>query len=150
MNLNKNFTEAIKELTEKYSDKIVAVGVFGSYARGELTERSDVDILVIVKNWKKSLKRRFKIYDILFKHIKRDITLIDIDLEDAEALLKGELQLTSSMLNILYDCIVLYDPEGLLSKLINETKKLVDRLRLKRYKIGRSYGWVIRSEIRST
>ncbi|RLE92044.1 MAG: hypothetical protein DRN04_11345 [Thermoprotei archaeon] len=104
---------------------------------------------MIVENWKRSLERRFKIYDILFKHIKRDITLIDIDLEDAEALLKGKLKFSSTMLNILYDCIVLYDPKGILRKLIEETKMLVERLKLRRYKIGKSYGWVIQSEARS-
>jgi len=53
------------------------------------------------------------------------------------------------MLNILYDCIVLYDPKGILRKLIEETKMLVERLKLRRYKIGKSYGWVIQSEARS-
>ena len=149
MELDKAINEAVKELVKKYCGKIVAVGIFGSYARREFTEKSDIDILVIVENWERSLERRFKIYDILFKHIKRDITLIDIDLEDAEALLKGKLKLSSTMLNILYDCIVLYDPKGILRKLIEETKMLVERLKLRRYKIGRSYGWVIQSEARS-
>jgi len=72
-----------------------------------LLKKSDIDILVIVENWERSLERRFKIYDILFKHIKRDITLIDIDLEDAEALLKRKVK---TFVNYAEYTIRLYSP----------------------------------------
>ena len=49
--------EATKELSLKYDDKIVALGLFGSYARGEETEKSDVDILVVVSKWKRGMER---------------------------------------------------------------------------------------------
>ena len=133
--------EAVNKLTRKYKNKIVAVGLFGSRARGEETPKSDYDFIVIVKNWEKSLDRRFKIYHTLFQVIKKDITLIDVNYDEAKALLNGELTLTSTMLNILYDCKIIYDPQGILNRLVLETRGLVKKLGLKRYRVGRSYGW---------
>jgi len=95
--------EATKELSLKYGDKIVALGLFGSYARGEETEKSDVDMLVIVNKWKRGVERRYHIYDILHKHIKKDITLIDIDLDDAN------------------DLTPIHDPHNILKKLNKKT-----------------------------
>ncbi len=42
--LLKQFIEKVKE---KYGDKIKKIILFGSYARGEATDESDIDILVI-------------------------------------------------------------------------------------------------------
>jgi len=39
MELDKAINEAVKELVKKYCGKIVAVGIFGSYARREFTEK---------------------------------------------------------------------------------------------------------------
>jgi len=38
-----------RELTEILGGKLVDVILFGSYARGDYTEESDVDVLIIVK-----------------------------------------------------------------------------------------------------
>jgi len=37
----------IKKILKKY--KVIKAGIFGSYARGEQTQRSDIDILVQLK-----------------------------------------------------------------------------------------------------
>lgn len=39
--------EFIRELKEKYKNKIDEIIIFGSYARGEAKEDSDIDILII-------------------------------------------------------------------------------------------------------
>jgi len=139
-----NVKKATVELVRKYPDKIVAVGLFGSFARGDYTDRSDVDILVIVKDWPGGMNRRYMIYDIFFRFVGLDISLMDLDIEDINELLDGKISLTSSMLNVLYDCIVIYDPYEILQKLVESVKKLVHDLGLARYRIGRAYGWKIK------
>jgi len=133
--------EATKELSLKYGDKIVALGLFGSYARGEETERSDIDILVVVSKWKRGMERRYLIYDVLHKHLKKDITLIDIDLDDVNDLIEGKRSITSIMLNIAYDLVPIYDPHNILRKLKEVVTRVIKELNLERYKIGRAYGW---------
>lgn len=133
--------EAVNELVEKYGDKVVAVGLFGSYARGEANERSDVDVIVVVRNWNRGLERRFQIYDVLHRYLRRDITLIDLDYQDIEEILARRRTITATMLNIIYDCIPVYDPLNILKQLKELVSKVISELGLERYRIGRAYGW---------
>jgi predicted nucleotidyltransferase len=47
MNKETILQEFIASVKKKYTDKIKEIILFGSYARGEATEESDIDILVI-------------------------------------------------------------------------------------------------------
>lgn len=47
MNQPKALQEFLKIAKQKHGDKIEQIILFGSYARGEATEESDIDILVI-------------------------------------------------------------------------------------------------------
>jgi predicted nucleotidyltransferase len=53
---------AVEELVGDLGDGVVAVALFGSRARGEASEGSDFDLLVVVRGLR-GLDRRFKIYD---------------------------------------------------------------------------------------
>ena len=132
---------AARELVERYGDRVVAVGLFGSVARGEATPRSDVDVIVVVDGWGRSLERRREIYDVLWRHLRRDVTLVDVDRDVVEELLRGERNLTTTMLNILYDCVIVYDGRGLLSQLVESVRDYVKQRGWVRYRVGRSYGW---------
>ncbi len=48
--VEKILKEIKRYLEEKYGDKIKKVILYGSYARGEATEDSDVDVLVVVSD----------------------------------------------------------------------------------------------------
>ncbi len=50
---------AARELVRRLGDKIVAVALFGSRARGEASAYSDYDFLVVVRDMN-SRDRRFK------------------------------------------------------------------------------------------
>lgn len=45
----KELTEFIKEVRERFQDKIALIKLFGSGARGRLREDSDLDLLIVVK-----------------------------------------------------------------------------------------------------
>jgi len=49
--LLKILREVKAKLREILGDNLVEVILFGSYARGEASEWSDVDVLVVVKRW---------------------------------------------------------------------------------------------------
>ncbi|ASJ11947.1 nucleotidyltransferase domain-containing protein [Thermococcus thioreducens] len=49
--LEKILREVKSRLQEILGDDLVEVILFGSYARGEAREDSDVDVLVVVKRW---------------------------------------------------------------------------------------------------
>ena len=58
--LTKNQINALSEyltiLRREYRDKVVDVLLFGSVARGDYDEESDIDILVVVKNGEAKLQ----------------------------------------------------------------------------------------------
>lgn len=129
--------EASRELVKELGDKIVAVALFGSLARGEASEKSDADFFVVVKNFDDN-NRRFKIYHCLQSVLKRDVTVIDVDEKD---LFKEDLKINSLLLNIAWDSVVLYDPTGKLEKLFERIRNAVkDKLERYKTKDGK-YGW---------
>jgi len=61
MQIQKKYQEAVKEFVrrakEKYEDKIDSIILFGSVARGEAKEDSDIDVLIVVKKEDFRLRR---------------------------------------------------------------------------------------------
>jgi predicted nucleotidyltransferase len=57
-----------RELTEILGDKLVDVILFGSYARGDYTEESDIDVLVVVKD-KPTIEEENKISKLCLKFL---------------------------------------------------------------------------------
>ncbi len=74
----------IKKLKEELDTKSI-VFVFGSYAKGKETEKSDIDILIINKGGKKDLS--FSKYEFLFK---KKINPIFISIKEFKKMLKDK------------------------------------------------------------
>ncbi|RLE89482.1 MAG: nucleotidyltransferase domain-containing protein [Thermoprotei archaeon] len=129
---------ASKNLKKALGDRFVGLMLFGSYARGEASEESDVDVLVVLRGLE-GFKARSEIYSILAEHIKKPVTLIDVELEEVS---KKELEVTPLLLNILYDGQIIYDESGILRRLKDNAFKLVKKAQLVRYRTPNGkYGW---------
>ena len=142
MDIKKLSAEASEKLVKEFSSKIVAVSLFGSWARGEASERSDVDFFVVVRNFDEK-NRKFKIYDCLQRVMKRDVTVIDVD---EERLFREDLSINSLLLNIAWDSIILYDPSGRLKELFERIRRAAAE-KLERYRTrDGKYGWKPKTE----
>ncbi|MFH0948751.1 MAG: nucleotidyltransferase domain-containing protein [Elusimicrobiota bacterium] len=68
MKPNRNERIALKELVDnlrdKYSDNLSRVLLYGSFARGDATRNSDIDIMVVLKNIKNYPNEKKKIGEI--------------------------------------------------------------------------------------
>jgi predicted nucleotidyltransferase len=53
--------QVVENLRDRFSDHLVAVALFGSAARGEAGERSDLDFLVVLRGIPKNLERRCQV-----------------------------------------------------------------------------------------
>jgi predicted nucleotidyltransferase len=94
------FTEKV---LEKYSDRIESIILFGSVARGETTDESDIDILVIGEI---SLEQLIDIsYPLLLKH-KKYISPKDMEKTYFDELYQEEY---SFVKNIVNEGVVLYE-----------------------------------------
>ena len=136
--LVKRLEGASKDLKRVFGESFTGLLLFGSHPRGESSEESDVDVLVVVRGIR-GLRIRGEIYSVLAKHVGKPLTLIVVDLTD---LLRDDLEITPLLLNALYDGITVYDEFGVLEKLKSKVTELVKKAGLVRYKTpDGKYGW---------
>jgi predicted nucleotidyltransferase len=73
MKIPENVELAINEFVEackrKFGEKLVSIVLFGSYARRNFRETSDIDLLVIVKELPKGWKERKRLFEEVIKKI---------------------------------------------------------------------------------
>lgn len=101
----------IKKITNELDTKFIVV-LFGSYAKGKETETSDIDILVINKDGKKSLS--FSKYELLFK---KKINPIFITRKEFKGMLKDKEENVGKQ--ALKEHIILNNPEGFWGCVLN-------------------------------
>lgn len=55
------------------------IGIFGSYARGEQTDNSDIDLLVEFEQGKKSYRNLLKLYEFAEGLFKKKIDVVTVE-----------------------------------------------------------------------
>jgi len=138
--------------TEKLRDRlrcikeqyVKAVLFFGSRARGESRERSDVDLLVVHEGCeiRDPVIRRRHLYNLLreaFGEEFEGITLVDMELEG----FLEPVEISSLLLNVYWDAIVVYDETGIVESFLRRVREKIEKSGLKRVRDGKAYYWVL-------
>lgn len=126
----------VAALQQGLGDNLVAVALFGSRARGNATEPSDWDLLVIARHLPPSLfQRHLQLKMLLPVGWRGQVSLLSYTPEEFEA------HLTSLMLDIALDGIVLYDLEAYETQRLTALKRLITNRGLYRERIGRDLIW---------
>ena len=74
--------ELKERLTEIYGNDLIDMVLYGSYARGEASEDSDIDIFVLLKKVKNPFKERQKFAYIVWElSLKNDIVISALPVE---------------------------------------------------------------------
>jgi len=94
--MHEKLMELSRKLKEKFKDKIEEVIVFGSYARGDFNEDSDIDILIVVNDDKIEEDIRKVAYSFI-PEIGRLISVKVIDKDTFESMKKMKFSLTVSI-----------------------------------------------------
>jgi predicted nucleotidyltransferase len=137
--------ELLKNQLENLNEPYVkAILLFGSRARGEFNERSDIDLLVLHENCeiKDPVLRRRYLYNLIRKAIGKEfegITIIDMEFEN---FLKP-VEINALLLNIYWDAIIVYDKTSMLHSFLEHVKDKIEKSGLKRIKDGKAYRWVL-------
>jgi len=116
--------------------------LFGSIARGEMREKSDIDLLVLYEGLHISnpISRRRHLYRLVMDHIGDlfdAVTLIDMELRE---FLRPKI-ITPLLLNIYWDSIVIIDRTRRIEGFLNYVRKRIREVGLVRVKNGRAYYW---------
>jgi len=121
-----------------------AVVLFGSLARGEARERSDVDLLVLHEGCgiEDPVKRRRYLYRVMAEALGREFEAITvIDMELAEFVRPKEV--TPLLLNIYWDGMVVLDRTGVLREFLSRVRRRISSSGLRRVRDGKAYYWVL-------
>ncbi len=140
MNLNELINllrMACRDLEGEFSDEFLGLMLFGSWARGEAREDSDVDIMVLF-NTLSGLDVRARAYEVLRRFVKRDITLVDMRRSE----LSG--RLTALAINMAWDGgVIICDRYGDLRRFKDSVIKFIENEGLVRYRTrDGKYGWM--------
>ncbi|MEM1900522.1 MAG: nucleotidyltransferase domain-containing protein [Candidatus Nezhaarchaeales archaeon] len=135
-------------LREFFKDDLVSVYVFGSVARGEASEESDVDLLVVVKGLEEDVGKRLKLSsslkELLRKRswdLRRTLRKKGLPTTISDVLLTPEevQRHPPILLDLVIDGIPLIDEGGFLAQ---ELERLKERLReLKAVRVKSKHGW---------
>lgn len=137
--------ELLKDQLKNFNEPCVkAIVMFGSRARGESNERSDIDLLILHENCeiKDPVLRRRYLYNLICKSIGKKfegITIVDMELKH---FLKPK-EINALLLNIYWDAIIIYDKTSILQDLLKHVKDRITKSGLKRIKDGKAYRWVL-------
>jgi len=123
---------------------VMSVVMFGSRARGESGERSDVDLLVLLENCEVEdpVARRRLLYMLIRKALGGEfegLTVVDVELE---RFLKPE-EVSPLLLNVYWDGVVVYDKTGSLCDFLQEARERIVKSGLKRVKDREAYFWML-------
>ncbi len=100
-------SEFVKESTKKYKNKIDEILLFGSVARGNYTNESDIDILVITNRDRYDMLR--KLSEISFDIMLKYRNYISVKTLSAEEFNKLQRMNSSFIRNILKEGVILYE-----------------------------------------
>lgn len=105
-----------ERIRECFGDNLVSLVVFGSVAKGTFSPESDIDLLVILEDYKHKREEYVRLFECLeeFKEINPVI------------IKKGQLQ---ESLWFLWDCqfIILYDKNGFFSNFLERLKEFLKK-----------------------
>ena len=128
--------EAVTAFKQALPNRLIAVVLFGSRARGEAQETSDWDLLVIARDLPaKTLARHLLLKNALPVDWRARVANLGKTPQEFEA------ALPSLYLDIALDGILLYDPEGYAALRLARLRRLIETRGLHREANRRDLAW---------
>lgn len=135
----------IREKMMSLNDPSVkAVLLFGSTARGEGGERSDIDLLILHEGCKieDAVLRRRHFYSLIHQQLGGEfegLTVIDMEFEK----FVRPRHVSPILLNIYRDALVVYDETDMLEEFLRRTRERICKSGLRRVRDGKAYYWIL-------
>ncbi len=101
---------------------VLAIVLFGSVAKGQETEESDIDLLLVTEH-EMERKLNQRLYELMFKH---DVAVESVFLTFEDLLMNLQSE-TNFAFSLLEGCIILYDQIGLEALLLIKRKQILEK-----------------------
>ncbi len=152
-NLYLNYASLIaNKLEEILQDDLISVLLFGSAARGDAGEGSDIDILVVAEKFGK--EGRFEVFNAIEKDLKASEEYLDLK-ENKLGTLISPVPLTPSeveknpsiLLDIVMDGIMLYDVDDFIVNKMKSMRRKLKKMGSKRIFLDdKRYYWDLKPD----
>jgi len=125
----------VTALKEKLGDNLIAAALFGSYARGDYQEGSDIDILLIARNLPENHLERMVFLNKAVIECKRSPGFVPKTPEEFD---RG---FPSFYLDLGLDAIILYDTNEFLEQRLNRIREITEEAGLYRTGGRHNFYW---------
>ncbi len=125
----------VNALKKKLGDDLIAVALFGSYARGDYHERSDIDLLLIARNLPENRLKQASFLSHAVAECKRMPSFVPYPPEEFDT------SFPSFYLDLGLDAIILYDTNGLLEQRLKRIREIIEEAGLYRTGTRHNFFW---------
>jgi len=134
--VRRELAPVVQALEKGLGDRLLAVVLFGSRARGDAKAESDWDMLIIARDLSGRHLSRYRAIKAILPPIWRGRISILAKTPD-----EFESHLPTIYLEIALDGLILYDSEGYASSRLERLRRLIQTLDLRRVKRGEDLVW---------
>ena len=141
----------VRIMREEFKDDLISIVLYGSVARGDNRNDSDVDLLIVMNNLPK---------DSMLKRIRLFETRVEDKLNLDEYWNKGyyislspilktpdEAEKISPLyLDMVYDAVILYDKDQFFTKILEKLKEKLRELGAERIIMGKKWYWILKKD----
>jgi len=143
----------LKIMKEEFKDDLISVVVYGSVARGDNRNDSDVDLLIIMKNLPKdSMLKRIRLFET---KVEDKLNLDEywkmgyyISLSPVLKTPEEAEKFSPPYLDMVYDAVILYDSNYFFTRILQKLRDRLKELGAERVRMGKKWYWVLKKHSR--
>lgn len=143
----------LKIIKEEFKDDLISVVVYGSVARGDNRNDSDVDLLIIMKNLPKdSMLKRIRLFET---KVEDKLNLDEywkmgyyISLSPVLKTPEEAEKFSPLYLDMVYDAVILYDRNYFFTRILQKLRDRLKELGAERVRMGKKWYWVLKKDSR--
>lgn len=143
----------LKIMKEEFKDDLISVVVYGSVARGDNRNDSDVDLLIIMKNLPKdSMLKRIRLFET---KVEDNLNLDEywkmgyyISLSPVLKTPEEAEKFSPPYLDMVYDAVILYDSNYFFTRILQKLRDRLKELGAERVRMGKKWYWVLKKDSR--
>lgn len=132
-------------LRERYGERLISVVLFGSVARGEAKETSDIDLLIVIDGLPESSMER----NMEFSKLEDEIPETRTSLIAVSPIIKTPDEVKRYppiMLDIVEDGIILHDRDNFFRGVAQDLREKLRRLGARRVRTKDGWYWILKPD----
>jgi len=144
----------VEALKANLGGKLISIILYGSTARGDVSEDSDIDLLIVLENLPESRLERIRIFDEVEKRCERELKSVEneynikIFFSPILKTVDEARKITPLYLDMVEDGIILFDRDDFMKKTIDRVRARLRELGARRVWRGRRWYWVLKPEVK--